>query len=92
MSEKHTPGPWDWLNYPDGRKLLVGPNRGVIHCPDAPITILPEDQSLIAAAPDLLEACRGLLMCSLPHDISGQRYIDDARAAIAKATSSHPHG
>jgi hypothetical protein len=35
---------------------------------------------------ELLEACRGLLTCSLPVDISGQRFVDAARAAIAKAT------
>ena len=40
---------------------------------------------LIAAAPDLLEALKGLLMVSLPRDISGQRHIDNAHAAIARA-------
>jgi hypothetical protein len=51
-----TPGPWKWFDYPDGRKLLCGPDRAVIHSPDAPMTCDPEDQSLIAAAPDLLAA------------------------------------
>lgn len=53
---KHTPGPWEWLNYPDGRKLLAAPKCGVIHCPH-PMTVTDEDQALIAAAPDLLAAC-----------------------------------
>ncbi len=44
------------------------------------------DARLIAAAPELLDAIRGLLTCSLPVDVSGQRCVDDARAAIAKAT------
>jgi hypothetical protein len=56
--KEHTPGPWKWFDYPDGRKLLAGPNRAVIHCPDAPITCEPADERLIAAAPDLLAALR----------------------------------
>lgn len=56
----HTPAPWLWMNYPDGRKLLLANDRVVIHCPDAPIGCDPEDQSLIAAAPDLLAALHGL--------------------------------
>ncbi len=54
----HTPGEWRWMDYPDGRKLLMAPLRAVIHCPDAPIGIEPADQLLIAAAPDLLAACK----------------------------------
>lgn len=56
-----TPPPWKWLNYPDGRKLLTGPNNAVIHCPDAPLNISPEDACLVAAAPDLLAACKAFL-------------------------------
>ncbi len=54
QEQKHTPGPWRWFNYPDGRKLLVADNRAVIHCPDAPIKITEEDMTLLAAAPELL--------------------------------------
>jgi hypothetical protein len=52
----HTPGPWKWLDYPDGRKLLLNRDRAVIHCPDAPMTCDPADACLIAAAPELLDA------------------------------------
>lgn len=57
----HTPGPWNWMNYPDGRKLLIGPNNAVIHCPNAPIEISKEDQDLIEATPDLLAACKSIV-------------------------------
>ena len=56
-----TPGPWKWLDYPDGRKLLTGLDRAVIHCPDAPMSVEAADARLIAAAPDLLEALRAIL-------------------------------
>ena len=84
----HTPGPWKWFDYPDGRKLLAGPNRAVIHCPDAPITVEPSDQVLIAAAPELYAALRNHLPyiedmlapceegCTCP--------LHDFRAALAK--------
>ena len=54
----HTPGPWQWFDYPDGRKLLCAQNRAVIHCPDAPMTCGLADARLIAAAPDLLAAAK----------------------------------
>jgi hypothetical protein len=59
----HTAGPWKWLNYPDGRKLLAASSRAVIHCPDAPMTCDPKDAALIAAAPDLLACLRR--MCGM---------------------------
>lgn len=52
---KPTSGPWKWFNYPNETKLLAAPSGAVIHCPDGPMGITPEDQQLIAAAPDLLE-------------------------------------
>lgn len=56
MSTQHTPGPWTWFNYPDGRKLLSAPSRAVIHAPDGPLGIETADASLIAAAPSMLDA------------------------------------
>jgi hypothetical protein len=56
--DTHTPGPWKWLDYPDGRKLLVARDKAVIHCPDAPMTCDPSDQAVIAAAPELLAALK----------------------------------
>jgi hypothetical protein len=87
----HTPGPWFWLNYPDGRKLLCGPNNAVIHCPGAPISISEADQAAIAAAPDLLAACEKALanldyLRSTWGDEGVTRTVADAvQAAVAKA-------
>jgi len=87
-----TPGPWTWFDYPDGRKLLSGRDRAVIHCPDAPMTCDAADQLLIAAAPELLAA---LTRAVAVLDADGILYGDSddepldvlsaARAAIAKA-------
>jgi hypothetical protein len=82
----HTPGPWRWFDYPDGRKLLSGQNRAVIHCPDAPMTCGPADARLIAAAPELLAALKEVVAeverrrLSLPFDP-----IAHAKGVIAKA-------
>lgn len=48
-----TPGPWNWLCYPDGRKLLTGPNNAVIHCPDSPIGIDADDMARIERVPQM---------------------------------------
>ncbi len=95
MKDKHTLGTWQAgldlpgvaNNNPDPR--LVWSDSLLVA--DCRISWISQEQAeanarLIAAAPDLLTACQGLLMCSLPHDISGQRFIDNARAAIARAT------
>lgn len=37
VASAHTPGPWTWFVYPDGRKLLASSERAVIHCPDVPL-------------------------------------------------------
>ena len=52
--EPQTSGPWKWINYPDGRKLLAGRERAVIHCPDGPMSVNDADMALIASAPDIL--------------------------------------
>lgn len=88
---KHTRGPWRWFDYPSGSKLLAGVERAVIHCPDAPMTVDPADAALIAAAPDLLAACKSLI--DAPHErhfavrMNDQEMvgIDAIKAAIAKA-------
>jgi hypothetical protein len=54
----YTPGPWKWFNYPNETKLLAAPSAAVIHCPDGPMGITPEDQALIAVAPELLSSLK----------------------------------
>lgn len=52
-TEATTNGPWKWLSYPSGAKLLAGRERAVIHCPDAPMSVNKADQALIASAPEM---------------------------------------
>ena len=80
----HTPEPWTWLNYPDGRKLLCGPNNAVIHCPDAPINISEADQNLIAVAPDLLGRLEALLAATERGEVL-DHHVRSGWAAVAKA-------
>lgn len=105
MDAKHVPGPWNAYNATNGRILshwrirsacvLDEPAFAIINSDGK---ILPEYEAgtarLIAAAPDLLEACEAaeqLLAAAQEHDpawrldtrVDGVR--DMARAALAKA-------
>jgi hypothetical protein len=98
MSEtKHTPGPWVICRESDELGTIGMPvcrmeddNAIVIGCPQdwgPTIDNLKADCRLIAAAPDLLEACK----LSLPYlnysaDGSGDNDCEAIKAAIAKAT------
>lgn len=83
---RHTPGPWTWFDYPDGRKLLSGPDRAVIHCPDAPMSCDPADARLIAAAPELLAALNDVIENCGCNDAGGPcANCERAEAAIEKA-------
>ena len=98
---KHMPGPWEWHYRDDadapGSVVAVGypnhPDRphAVAMCPRYGKQDWEANARLIAAAPDMLEACREALYASvnettypdgpcLPRDVR-----DDLRAAIAKA-------
>jgi len=80
---KHTPGPWMIGNI-QGDNIVIENHDGFEVC-----TVWEDpkqhDARLIAAAPDLLEAClyltEGIESCGL----TGV-YLDQARKAIAKAT------
>ena len=120
MSEKHTLGPWYWVDPETDMSWQGGPYASLrtvnkfgksetverdgqhytsfalpVFVLDATDISNPADARLIAAAPDLLEALRGVLavMPVLPanHGIEGMeaRYnfaVVNARAAIATAT------
>lgn len=98
---KHTPGPWQAYNRVGNR--IFNQWRVYSDCLNQPCAICKMDESLtgdqevanarlIAAAPDLLEACKGL-ECSIREafklDVkkhySLMLFIESARAAIAKA-------
>lgn len=94
---KHTKGPWefceddcgDWRIYADGRAIM-GDAQNYPWVPES-----DADWHLIAAAPDLLEALRGMIEMYVPFINSGdagnwdpetEPEVIAARAAIAKAT------
>jgi hypothetical protein len=89
----HTPGPWDVTGQADAARYIVvrairangQPGRIIARVPfnkegDGVYTDA-SDARLIAAAPDLLAACKALF--ADPHSVAGARL---ARAAIARAS------
>lgn len=79
----HTPGPWKV-----GGKKTISRDH-----PDKSMQVIvaradsPDTARLIAAAPELLEAARGLLRLLNPTPGHPDETIAAARAAIAKATA-----
>ncbi len=99
---KHTPGPWEIERYSDGLIQIVGDVR-IVSDDEENVTTVVEavargdeaNARLIVAAPDLLEALQGMLEVyggqysddCLPKSSSELDLIQQARAAIAKATA-----
>jgi len=97
-SAQHTPGPWSAVEWSchaattvvadvDGRRVVVADCSG--HGRYATDSI--SDARLIAAAPELLEALKGMVALwnnrrSYDENDSPSHWPDTARAAIAKAT------
>lgn len=88
---KHTPGPWEVGS------TIESDTQAIIHDGDSVLAILttippnPANARLIAAAPDLLEALRKMAdMVEAevlgPEWVWAHEIIEEARAAIAKAT------
>lgn len=93
MTAKHTPGPWHTGAEDIAPCIVYGTNgfaicNAVIHHGKHSESESIANARLIAAAPELLEAChkaRALLAGSIPEE--DQRIVEDSlRAAIAKAT------
>ncbi len=92
----HTPGPWS-LKHVGGSNFAVQQfdiraggfpvfNKSARAIDGGLIYVSPGDASLIAAAPELLEALEALLHEAWNNMSGGAGHIlDDARAAIAKA-------
>lgn len=99
MSEtKHTPGRWSIARDPrpgmDWNSHIVDKKRGhaicfMAHSDGASPERDEANARLIAAAPDLLEALRAVdvLFGHLATDSTQRIWLDNARAAIAKATT-----
>lgn len=98
MSSKHTPGPWNVDEYTSGNSMFGFSPACAVMCRDNNKVIceIPdytmgqfdkEDARLIAAAPDLLKACRRV-MERYVHVLGGlsDDALDEVQAAIAKAT------
>ena len=91
MSTKHTPGPW---NYNGKSRAVYAGNVSVANCGRTAAGAPAEDADgncwLIAAAPDLLKACKRVLRAiewSFPRDrLSAKEQAAELCAAIAKAT------
>lgn len=68
---KHSPGPWKWEyashlyggDEPGERRVLTSPGGWVLstHPDDDKIIVTPGDESLIAAAPEMLDLLRELI-------------------------------
>lgn len=85
MTAQHTPGPWEWLPATeDTDDAVVAITSFVMQ---GAITSAANAR-LIAAAPDLLEACAAIVAWCDKNPPSGDALycIQQARAAIAKAT------
>lgn len=93
---EHTPGPWTAHNSQGGRPVIVyADGFAVCHCQTFhgkhQCGQMEANAKLIAAAPDLLKACNGLLQMleiNMPttYFLSDSR-VNAARDAIAKAES-----
>lgn len=106
--QSHTPGPWKWtesFETEDGRETFTlvceKYEYGILSCDglgNSPQSLGPQgeaDAKLIVAAPELLEALKGMLEVyggqynddCLPKSSTELELIQQARSAIAKATA-----
>ena len=96
MSTKHTPGPWatDEADHDEPYqdiKIKAGKHRTVctVWIDDAPVRDFNAEQDanarLIAAAPELLEALKELMVAADRVSAEPVTWLGKARAAIAKA-------
>jgi len=92
MSSKHTPGPWNAFNASWSETFITAPgfdhgiccldiNHATEESQDADEAQMAANARLIAAAPDLLDACRKAL-----YALKGREHDQFLRDAIAKAT------
>jgi hypothetical protein len=83
----HTPGPWGIGDYDDGHECVIEASeskRMICECYEDGEEHTDEDRAnarLIAAAPDLLDACKEVLRCAALPEL----WAAPIRAAIAKA-------
>ena len=101
MTTKHTPGPWYvGSGTYEGRNIYsvasVTDDEGFTYQPivasaeDDGIDCWDANARLIAAAPALLEALKWMVLRTEGGEYPDGKCLEDARAAIAKATGEQP--
>lgn len=89
IKAKHTPGPWK-IDYGYNRSInFIGPCVPDQYAGSSWLRVTEANARLIAAAPDLLDALKGMLeVFGDEFGMGDSSVCDDARAAISKATRS----
>ena len=89
IKAKHTPGPWK-IDYGYNRSInFIGPCVPDQYAGSSWLQVTEANARLIAAAPDLLDALKGMLeVFGDEFGMGDSSVCDDARAAISKATRS----
>lgn len=86
---EHTPGPWEAQHNDAHRSWYVVSSSGDGVTGWSRVCQSEADARLIAAAPNLLAACRGLLTFAVPLDSEAVEHVYAARRAIEMATANH---
>ena len=89
IKAKHTPGPWK-IDYGYNRSInFIGPCVPDQYAGSSWLRVTEANARLIAAAPELLDALKGMLeVFGDEFGMGNSSVCDDARAAITKATRS----
>ena len=89
MSEaQHTPGPWMYHKQLNGSLTFFGENGNRAILSAARLINQEANARLIATAPELLDALKGMLeVFGDEFGMGNSSVCDDARAAITKATA-----
>lgn len=83
----HTPGPWHVVPFVDAIHISASDGSLIAEIADRNIQsegMPPENAALIAAAPDLLNAVRNLLRCTILTE--GSVEVAEAREVLSRAT------
>ena len=84
---QHTPGPWMYHKQLNGSLTFFGENGNRAILSAARLINQEANARLIAAAPELLDALKGMLeVFGDEFGMGNSSVCDDARAAITKAT------
>lgn len=88
IKAKHTPGPWMYHKQLNGSLTFFGENGNRAILSAARLINQEANARLIAAAPELLDALKGMLeVFGDEFGMGNSSVCDDARAAITKATT-----